>query len=59
MTKRERQVKKYIDAWCEGKRVQYWNVPRQQWIDEEYSIDGVLYSLYSGYKLRIVRGQRG
>jgi hypothetical protein len=60
MTKEERRVKKYIDAWCEGKRVQsyyclYHTYPT--WNDE-HSIKDLVTSLYCGTQLRTVKGKR-
>ena len=67
MTKRERHVKKYIDAWYAKVRVeanrlypQPWTYTYTEW-DEIANIDDLLYCLYhSGvFKLRIVKGKRG
>lgn len=58
LTKEERRVKKYVDAWCEGKMVQYWHYQLKVWLDED-DILGVLYTLYCRHKIRIMPGKRG
>lgn len=65
MTKEERRVKHYVDAWCEGKRVQ-WSID-ERWleVDSLVGLMGVLeddvrkrFYKSSTYSLRIVKGKR-
>lgn len=64
MTKEERRVKKYIDAWCEEKRVtRAWGVIDNgclvgyEWIDIE-DMEELLRHLGRKAALRIVKGKR-
>lgn len=59
MTKEERRVKKYIDAWIEGKRVWYKIVSNRAIIWEEIDdIFQLLRVFHNGLPLRIVKGKR-
>lgn len=59
MTKEERRVKHYVDAWCEGKRVQCSVVlyNKTYWEDIP-SIFHLLRAFHNGHSLRIVKGKR-
>ena len=59
MTKEERRVKKYVDAWCEGKRVQYSTTlyNKTYWEDIK-DIFELLRVFHNGMSLRIVNGKR-
>lgn len=61
MTREERRVKKYVDAWCEGKRVQYWCKTDSGYMElwnEVAGISTLLFVLRSAHKFRIVKGVR-
>jgi hypothetical protein len=57
MTAQEKRVKKYIDAWFDGKRVQQMLDKALGW-SELRNIYQVMAALRLGIKLRIVKGKR-
>jgi hypothetical protein len=59
MTKAERRVKKYVDAWCDGKRVQtVWYSRNKHYWEDVADIFQLLRVFHNGWALRIVRGKR-